>query len=333
MRRYKNEYTIRSPVLSLPTDIDRLDFALSNPPLETAPSQQAKSRVLTILRKLDHRHDAGKGGSHVVSCYLDSDESHHYVAKIYDGIDYPLTDYRGFDCMYLADQDYSCEAAAYQNIPLSLQGSIVPRYFGSWTATVETGLSSCPYRCVRLILLEHVDGECMLDIIMRAKGITNPNYPVEVYDTIPVQYQLLPPETARLNVLASITEANITLFEAGILHNDVTPRNVLISCSPKRVVFIDFNRSIIFKLFENGRKLLKLRDPDALPISPIERYWNSCFYEFGEWIPKTWLEDDYGANKWLCTRWGRSTKFRPPSEDFLADKDDPLLRTVVGLQP
>ena len=90
------------------------------------------------------------------------------MAKIYDGVDYPFKDYMDLDCMYLADRDYSCEAAAYQTIPLNLQGSIVPRYFGSWTFSVETGVSSCPHRYVRLILLEHVGGECVLDMILRA---------------------------------------------------------------------------------------------------------------------------------------------------------------------
>ena len=69
--------------------IDRLDFALSNPPLETPRPTQAESQVLTILGKIDHRQER-VDGPHMVSCYLDSDESRHYVAKIYDGFDYPL---------------------------------------------------------------------------------------------------------------------------------------------------------------------------------------------------------------------------------------------------
>jgi len=203
-RRYKNAYTIRSPVKGLPAEIDRLDFALSNPPLETLRPEQAKSQVLTVLKRIDRRQYGEVGGAHVVSCYLDSDKSRHYVAKIYDGIDYPLTNH--FDCMYLADRDYSCEATAYQNIPLSLQGSIVPRYFGSWTFSVETGVPA-RHRWVRLILLEHFDGECMLDMILRAKGLTQRNLPPAAYDAIPVDFRLLPSEPARLSVLASIIEA------------------------------------------------------------------------------------------------------------------------------
>jgi len=331
--RYGNEDTIRSPVRGLPANgIDRLDFALSNPPLETPRPEQTKLQVLTILKEIIDRRQVGVGGPHLVSCYLDSDESRHYVAKIYDGIDYPFTDDWGFDCMYLADQDYSCEAAAYQSMPLCLQGSIVPSYFGSWTFSVETGLRRCPHRCVRLILLEHVDGECMLDMILRAKGVTHTNLPAELVNTFSIDYRLLPPEPTRLNVLVSIIEAEIALFEAGIAHRDVAPRNVLISRSPKRVVLIDFNRSLVYKYFEFGRKLLKSRDPDALPISPIERYWGwpSFVDEFGGWIPQTWLADDDGVKEWLCKRWGASTEFRSLSKNFLRTwGDHPLLRTVM----
>ena len=141
--------------------------------------------MLTVLKKIDYRQES-VGGPHVACCYLDSDESRQYVAKIYDGVDYPLVDYSGRDCMYLADRDYSCEAAAYMSMP-SLRGSIVPHYFGSWTFSVETGMAG-HHRCVRLILLEHVDGECMLDMILRAKGVTRPTQLAAIYNSIPVDY-------------------------------------------------------------------------------------------------------------------------------------------------
>ena len=58
---YRNEYTIRSPVRDLPADdqIDRLDFTLSNPPLETPQPAQAKSHALTILEKIDRLKSLG----------------------------------------------------------------------------------------------------------------------------------------------------------------------------------------------------------------------------------------------------------------------------------
>lgn len=332
-RDYKNEDAIRHTVrgLKVGDPIDRLDFALSNPPLDTPPAQ-AKSHVLILLEEIGHRQ-VRASGAHVVRCYLDSDKSCHYVAKIYDGVDYPLVDYRGYDCMYMADRDYSCEAAAYQSIPEHLQGHIVPRYFGSWTFSVETGVHG-RRRSVRLILLEHVDGECMLDTILHAKGVTRASHDVNAF--APVNYQLLPPEPERLDVLARIIEAEIALNHAGIAQRDLAPRNVLISRSPMRVVLIDFNFALVYQHFESGRKYLASRDPNALPTSPVERYWTDSMFrgEFEEWIPQSWLLDEDNSKmwEWLCTRWGGSTKFAPLSEDFLGNYGDhPLLRGVRGL--
>ena len=331
--RYKTGYSIRKPIRGLSANpfIDRMDFALFHPPLDTPRPREAISRLLTIVEKIDRREQGIVGGAHVVTCYLDSDKSRLYVAKIYDGIDYPLTDRGDCDFMYMADRDYSCEAAAYNAMPSKLQGSIVPRYFGSWTCSIQTGVPDRPYRCVRLILLEYIKGECMLDMILCAQRVTQPTQPKAAYDTLPINYKLLPPEPERLNILASIIEAEITLFKAGINHRDLAPRNVLISHSPTRVVLIDFALSTVFNCYPRGREFLRSQERYALPISPIERYWNSsCFgHEFGAWCPKAWLTDEDGAKKWLLQRWGGSTKFQPVAEDFLeVFDDDPLLKTV-----
>jgi len=331
---YGNEDTIRRPVYGLSADDDRLDFALSFPPLETAPPEPTKSHVLTILEKIDCRQErvGYYDGPHLVRCYLDSDESCHYVAKIYDGVNYPLSGPgpRGYDCMYRADQDYSREAAAYQNMPLNLQGSIVPRYFGSWTFFVETGVRGLR-RCVRMILLEHVDGECILDMVLRAKGVTQRDLPAELFDTLPIDYGLLPPEQERLDILASVIEAEIMVFHAGIALRDTVPRNVLISRSMKRVILTDFNRSRVYKCYEFGRRFLKSR-PQNLPISPIQRYWESTWFtdDFRGWVPQSWLTHEDRVLNWLCTRWGASTKFAPLSKDFLSrEGDHPLLQGLV----
>ena len=339
-RDYENEDTIRRPVSGLPADEGnvRLDFALSHPPLETPSPVPAKSHVLTVLEKIDRRPErvGCYDGPHLVRCYLDSDESCHYVAKIYDGVNYPLSGPgpKGYDCMYRADQDYSREAAAYQNMPLDLQGSIVPRYFGSWTFSVETGVRGLR-RCVRMILLEHIDGECMLDMILRAKGVTQTDLPAELFDTLPINYGLLPPEPERLDILASIIEAEIMVFHAGIVHRDTSPRNVLISCSMKRVILIDFSDSRVYKCYKTGRRILKSWGSDPLPISPIERYWNTSWFtdEFGGWIPQSWFAHKDGVLNWLCTRWGASTKFASLPKEFLSTwGDDLLLRRLTQLK-
>lgn len=332
-KRYNNAYDIREPVRDLPDNIDRIAFALENPPIETWPPQTAKSRRLTILKKIDHRPVSRVGGPHVVICYLDSDKSQRYVAKIYDGVDYPIKDSNDFDCMYLADKDYSCEATAYQNIPLSLQGSIVPHYFGSWTFSVKTGLAHCPDRPVRMILIEHINGECMLDMILRAKGVAPTNKPAELFEDIPIDYQLLPPETERLNIMARVIEAEVALFHAGIVQGDLASRNVLIERSSNRVILIDFNCSVVLKYTNYDR--YNKNDPNALPISPIERFWGSAGLvdEFVGWVPESWLMDYYEKRMWLYNRWIGSTKFAPPSKRFLTARvNDPVLQSVGAVK-
>ena len=106
-------------------------------------------------------------------------------------------------------------------------------------------------------------------MILRANGVTQTDLPVELFDTLPIDYRLLPPEPERLDVLASVIEAEIALFHASIAHRDITPRNVLISRSTKR---IDFNKSRVYKCYEFGLPVLKSRGPNPLPISPIQRY-------------------------------------------------------------
>jgi hypothetical protein len=52
-------------------EVDRVELALANPPLETEPPTDPE-RVLTITGTLTRRQD---GGSNVVTCFLDGDSS------------------------------------------------------------------------------------------------------------------------------------------------------------------------------------------------------------------------------------------------------------------
>ncbi|KAL2022398.1 hypothetical protein VTK56DRAFT_5465 [Thermocarpiscus australiensis] len=227
---YKKEEPVRKPVRGLVSKhgkhkIDHMSFVLSNPPLETDLPTDTKSHTLTLVRTTHHTPKEDGGGPYLVSCYLDSDESRLYVAKIYDGFGYQLAepgDY-GCDCMYMADMQHAQEAAAYQSIPLRFHGDIVPRYFGSWTFSVPTGdgTSHRP-RPVRMILIEYVNGESMHSMIQRA--VREVKYGKRVID-----YSLLPPEEERLEVLGRLAEAEIAVWwYGGVDHGDVHPRNVMI---------------------------------------------------------------------------------------------------------
>ncbi|KAK3298945.1 uncharacterized protein B0H64DRAFT_86005 [Chaetomium fimeti] len=337
---YKNKNPVRVPVRGLEygsgNRVGHMGFVISNPPLDpeaTAKTKAQPQRVLTIARKISHKPKEDGGGPVVVRCSLDSDKTTTYIAKIYDGFEYALAEpgETGCDCMYVADMDYSREAAAYESIPARLQGSIVPRYFGSWTFPLPTGAQG-RRRWVRMVLMEDVPGECMLDMILRARGATRSNPEPDAWSAEPpgLDYSLLPPEKERLDILARIVEAEAELqWYGGVMHGDVEPRNVIISrrgpasASP-RVTIIDFNLSYVPQRCEAGRRMIaETGHGKGLPVSIIERYWLESHFAYGgvysEWIPQSWVVEDeplFPPMRWLIDRWLGSPRFRPPSEKF-----------------
>jgi hypothetical protein len=352
---YKNKDPVRTPIRGLAhgagNKVDHLAFVISNPPLDrvdrvsvdtavTANTKASRPQVLTIVQKISHKPKEEGGGPVVVRCYLNADESTHYVAKVYDGFEYALAEpgEDGRDCMYRADMHYSREAAAYESIPTRFQGSIVPRYFGSWTFPLPTGVPG-RHRWVRMVLIEYIRGECMLDMILRARGATrsNPEPDRHQEEPTPLDYGLLPSEEERLNILARIAEAETYIWWYGdVRHSDVAPRNVIISRSGlsnavSRVTLIDFNAAYVYQRCEAGRqRAAETGHGKGLPISPIERYWIGSQFAYGgrysEWIPESWAvqQKDSGgvslshllAAKWLVSRWKGSPKFQPLSESF-----------------
>ncbi|KAK1772060.1 hypothetical protein QBC33DRAFT_555224 [Phialemonium atrogriseum] len=227
-RAYKNAESIRKP-------LRRNALALN---------KQAESHVLTIIGDLSQRRRGKTGGPRLLRCYMDSDQSVHYVAKIYDAIYYPLSDYEGLDCMYLADQSYSREAAAYEVIPANFQGAVVPKYFGSWTSLVECSASPSAFRPVRMILLEFISGETLQDMIFHAGAYPERDGSIDISE---IDYQLLPPEPERLDVLATVIETKST-----------GPWDVLVShSSPRRIVLLDFQTALVFRRCEWGHKFLE----------------------------------------------------------------------------
>ncbi|KAL2128168.1 hypothetical protein VTI74DRAFT_9559 [Chaetomium olivicolor] len=119
------EEAIRRPVQGLvdrfgQPKVDHLSFVLSNPPLDTDTPSNPKSHVLTIIEAINHNPKEDGGGPYLVRCHLDSNQSRHYVAKIYDAFEYKPAedgDDDSYDCVYIAKKNYSREAAAYENIP------------------------------------------------------------------------------------------------------------------------------------------------------------------------------------------------------------------------
>ncbi|KAE8380436.1 hypothetical protein BDV26DRAFT_279506 [Aspergillus bertholletiae] len=77
-------------------------------------------------------------------------------AKIYDPF-YHDFEFDDEDSFFRADYEYTHEYAAYIHLS-DLQGSVIPRFFGSCTLKIEIDKY---FRLVRLILVENIDGLSM----------------------------------------------------------------------------------------------------------------------------------------------------------------------------
>lgn len=219
--------------------------------------------------------------------------------------------------MYQADKDYSREAAAYEAIPPSFQGTAGPKYFGSWTFNVEYGPSLAASRPVRMILLEFVPGETIIDILLGIGAWPNSDGAIDHFE---VEYELLPPEAERLDVLATAMEIQTKLHHAGIVHRDINLWSVLVSRSG-RVVIIDFPRAVVYKRVEWGRKYLERKKQCPKPPSPaLEWCDKGLFFAFGSWVPKGWLRAQ--EKEWVRSRWMGSDRFMPLPEDFIRNLQD-----------
>ncbi|RMZ38481.1 hypothetical protein CA14_007780 [Aspergillus flavus] len=122
------------------------------------------------------------------------------VAKIYDPLYHDFS-FNDEDPFLGVDYDYTHECAAYMHLS-NLQGSVIPRFFGSYTLTIDLGENS---RHVRLILIEHIDGLSMDRL--------NP----EMF-----------PREERQEIMKQIINGESSLYTKYVLHEDLCPRNIII---------------------------------------------------------------------------------------------------------
>jgi hypothetical protein len=200
------------------------------------------------------------------------------VAKIYDPLFYDPEKCM-MDAVYAADVEYSCEAAAYTHLQRYPDlADILPTYCGSYTTQMTTtttieGRSITYEYPVHMILVEYIRGRCM-------RGARK-----------------LVPTLARYAIFKQCMDADVRLRHAGVKHDDVSPRNILLvrtdfETPNVKVKIIDFDRSTIFYLprYEHKNVATSLEE-SARKWDPLKKlpsplyYWWRRMNEFVGWFP------------------------------------------------
>lgn len=166
-----------------------------------------------------------------------------------------------------------------------------------------------------MILLEFVSGETLFDKLLGAGAYDDGDSTLDISE---LDYQLLPPENKRLDVLSTVIETEVALFHAGIAHRPTGPSDVLVPHMPSRqAILINFHGALVYKRYEWGRKYLEHQGLCPKPISPVERWWEGEIVEiFGGWVPQSWLELQDKDMEWLYFRWIGSDQYMELSEEF-----------------
>ncbi|GKZ36520.1 hypothetical protein AbraIFM66950_007638 [Aspergillus brasiliensis] len=244
-----------------------LELCLRNPPL---PGSDGHSFVNIHLIKGLQTGIHKRSQVFVVRCVDTSLSSglptdQNMIAKFYDPLYHDSDDGNTFK---EADYDYSHECASYMRLS-DLQGSVIPRFFGSYTFTTQIDGHS---RLVRLILIEQVNG-----------------LPMSPLD--PKEFST----EERQTILKQIIDGESALFAKDVCHRDLCPRNIVIERSgPGRVraIIIDLGSSVIGRSRNPLDSAQESRWFPGVPISPLLR-WNIYYGypdDFEDWVDWSWQE-------------------------------------------
>lgn len=170
-------------------------------------------------------------GPQIVACTVTpsrASKPFQAAAKIYDPLYYSFkTDIGGYprDCVYVADEDYRTEAAAYKHLQRAGQsGTFAPEYYGSWTFALSITINGkSETRNIRLILIELFDGTSI-------QATRVQNNPEKSMGTDSFHY----PEAFRMEVLARAMDGYVRQLKIGLVQRDSAGRNVIYACSKKR---------------------------------------------------------------------------------------------------
>ena len=267
-------------------EMNPVERCLQHPPLEGSyGSFSLDLQIRGTLRAGDDHNDQ------VVVVDVLTEDSHlkgqSIVAKIYDPL-YFYDDDGYVNSLACVDKHYTHEAGIYAALS-DLQGSMIPRYYGSFS--IDIPIDSSTMRSVRLILIELIPGLSMRDLD-------------------PSEFS----REERQSIMKSLVDFETLLYTRDILWSDTHPRNVILADG--RALFIDFGDALF------GRAGLYSNDPemesDCLPgvyISPLLR-WHQAqrrTFEFDTWIDwdwQSWLETEYGNTEGSITQETRD-KFLP----------------------
>lgn len=279
-------------------------------PLDTEPPISPETARLVVTAPI--AVGAGRG-SQIVTCNIYSlaenggAQPFQAIAKIFDPLYYGFQSRLGGgprDVVFWADQDYSKEAAAYEQLLKAGEtGLSAPLYYGSWTFRLPIKSNGeTRNRSVRLILIEQLSGNTIRDTRIQS----NPDV-----RRIPDSFHY--PEEYRLEVLAQAMDGFVRQLRFGVNQSGFSGRNVVLAPNPNstaisgglplpRVVIIDYNTAVVDVVSaEQGQS--------RLPESPIQRFWNSWFWDdFGGWVPEGW-QDIKLQRRWLVQRFnGEGTR-------------------------
>lgn len=250
--------------------------------------------------------------SQVVKVDVPAVSKKELVAKFYDPFQAENEEDPELNVFWLADQQYAAEAAAYAKLG-SLQGTLIPKCFDSYTCELPTGLRNNT-RFIRLILLEFIE------------GIVMASYSRDAIQNLP--------QTTRKTVMYKIVDAESRIYASGVRQADIHPRNVILGIGDTedlktqlddpnlRLRLFDFGQSK-HAPFEAGVSDL-FRGQWDRPVSPIlrchvERGYQESFEKAGwvdwdwqEWVKKCWADSTLydpitteAENAWLLPSWSK----------------------------
>ena len=199
------------------------------------------------------------------------------VAKFYDPLYWDHRDDET-DPFISVDCSYAHEVAAYRAMA-TLQGSVVPRFYGSYTCDMETPDGGL--RPVRLVLLGCVPGA-----------------PMSRLDPVLLN------QVERQSLMKCLVEAETSLYARGLAH-DLKARHIIVQyrageTPPACVVLIDFTRA---EVGQAGPDSGSQHARDMLPgtaVSPFLRWhrprWSRYFGGLTKWVDWDW-------QPWLESHW------------------------------